>query len=95
MRAVSGPSLRPTATSGANKGVTSGSVVVGATLVVVVVVEVVVGGIVVLVEVVDAGIVVVTGSVVLAEILVAPWAEPDEHAVVNSSRANDPATTLI
>jgi hypothetical protein len=60
-----------------------------------VVVKVVVGGIVVLVEVVDAGIVVVTGSVVLAEILVAPWAEPDEHAVVNSSRANDPATTLI
>jgi hypothetical protein len=60
-----------------------------------VVVEVVVGGIVVLVEVVNAGIVVVTGSVVLAEILVAPWAEPDEHAVVNSSRANDPATTLI
>ena len=82
--------MRPTATSGASKGVTSGSVVVGATLVV----EVVVGGIVVLVEVVDAGIVVVTGSVVLAEILVAPWAEPDEHAAVNSSRANDPATTL-
>jgi hypothetical protein len=54
---------------------------------------VVVGGIVVLVEVVDAAIIVVTGSVVLAEILVAPWAEPDEHAAINSRRANDPATT--
>ena len=93
MRAVSGPSLRPTATSGANKGVTSGSVVV--VVVEVVGCIVVVGGIVVLVEVVDAAIVVVTGSVVLAEILVAPWAEPDEHAAINSSRANDPATTLI
>jgi len=56
---------------------------------------VVVGGIVVLDEVVDAEKVVVTGLVVLAEILITPWAEPEEHAVVSSSRAKDPATTLM
>lgn len=58
------------------------SVVVGAIVVVEVVVEV---------EVVEE---VVTGPVVLAEILVAPCAEPDEHAAKPSSRAADPAITL-
>ena len=38
---------------------------------------------------------VVTGSVVLTEILVAPCAEPDEHAAKPSSRATDPARTLV
>jgi len=75
--------------------VTSGRVVVVASVVVgaIVVVDLVVE---VDVEFVISGLVVDSAtSVVTAEALVAPCADPDEQAEATSSRANAPATTLV
>ena len=100
MRAVSSPSFLPTATKGANSGVTSGRVVVvvGANVVVDVVVEVVVEVVVVVVElaVVMTELIVDPATTVEAtETPVTPCADPDEQAAIIRRRPAKPRATQV
>ena len=100
MRAVSSPSFLPTATNGANSGVTSGRVVVvvGANVVVDVVVEVVVEVVVVVVElavVITELFVDPATTVEATETPVTPCADPDEQAAIIRRRPAKPRATQV